>query len=184
MSDTPSSAGTDTWSTPSADATAATGTTSAPDVTPTQVAVNDGDQPGTINLALYDAKLANTVVATGTVPTWSEDSAGKVVTLQPTSDGMTATVTYVGTGTATVTVDLTDPDGKKVAVNPITFTVGAGEPVSGHLTFVPAAANTSPAGVTATNPSTVQPGVGSVGGGTTTLDLGISTTVLADPTRW
>lgn len=126
--------------------------------TPTTVSVHVGDAPGTVSLALYDANLALTVANSGTAPVWAEDSEGKVLSLQATSDGLMASVKYVAQGKATVSVSLTDADGTHVLISPIEFTVTADDPVSGQLSFVPGAANTSPAGVGATNPTTAAPG--------------------------
>jgi len=105
------------------------------------VTLHDTDPACEVSVAFTDDKGQETFP--DSAPTWSESSAGAVVTLSPASDGLSATITPVAPGASTITVVTQDNNGVTVTVTG-DVTVAGGSPTEGKLTFVPGV--TAPAG--------------------------------------
>jgi hypothetical protein len=116
----------------------------------TMASVLDTDTPGTFTLALLDADQQAAVADSGKVPAWSSDNAA--ITVTAAADGMTATPAWTGTGTANISVSLSDTDGTVVNIPVFSFTVEPSEAVSGVISYTPAVSTTG-TGTTTTTPT-------------------------------
>lgn len=98
--------------------------------------LKDSDQPVTMTVEFRDG--TDVVVGPDDVPSWTEDSNGRVISLEVAADGLAATVTPRGVGKAHVTVTTRDNDGTIVNVGD-EITVVSGEPTHGSIHLLPVA---------------------------------------------
>ena len=113
-----------------------------------------GDPDGTLTVTPLD-KAGNPTIF-DSPPAWSESSEGKVITLTPAADGVTATLAFVGVGTSTVTIKATDTNGSIFDAEPVVVNVAATEAVSATVTYAPgttAASSTTAAATVTASPS-------------------------------
>jgi len=95
--------------------------------------MRDSDAPILATVAYLDARGAAT--APENTPAWaSSDTSVASVAAGPAGDGLSAVVTAVGPGTATITATTTNSDGSSVVAS-ADLAVTAGQPVTGTITF-------------------------------------------------
>jgi uncharacterized protein (DUF2147 family) len=101
------------------------------------LSVRDSDPAATAAVTLTDA--AGAATTPDATPTWAEDSNGTVLTLAPSADGMSATLTWVAPGTANISFNATDNDGTTVIATG-SVEVTPGEAKTAEMTFTAGAA--------------------------------------------